>query len=86
MSAQRNQHRWERPQPIRLVEILNRLHKVRLGDDEVDLARFYNGIGAQLHSGHIASGTEGSHLMASPIWSTPACAATFDCSAPSGNG
>jgi hypothetical protein len=24
--------------------------------------------------------------MASPIWSTPACAATFDCSAPSGNG
>jgi len=79
MSTQRNQRRWERQHPIRLVKILDRFHKVRLVDDEVDLARLCNGIGAQLHSCHVASGARGTLLTASPIWSTPAGATTFDC-------
>jgi hypothetical protein len=86
MSTQRNQRRWERQHPMRLVEMLDRLHKVRLEDDEVDLARLCNGIGAQLHSCHVAFGTRGTLLTASPIWSTPAGAAPFDCcSGSSGN-
>lgn len=63
------------------------LHNVYSADDDVHLLRPRNGMGAQLHSCHVASGARGTLLTASPIWSTPAGATTFDCrSAPSGNG